>query len=142
MIVKVLYNAHRTGAFATQVITHRRCLTIFPHRPRMLSLSASVNTSWTPVPVFAEHSIYFAPISRATAAPCSGVIGVWPCALSIRFVCSSRRRSVLVPTRINGVPSQKCATSGYHWSVKTREEVRHAMSGRVGGSPYPEHWQG
>lgn len=87
---------------------------IFFHRPRMLSRSAKANTSRTPCPVFAEHSMYFAPISFATAAPCSGVTGVVPCAPSIRLVCSSFRRSVFVPTRIKGVPSQKCDTSGNH----------------------------
>lgn len=103
------------------VMTHRLCLTILPHRPLMLSLSASPNTSCTPVPIFAEHSMYFAPISRATDIPCSDVTGICPCALSIRRVCSSRRRSILVPTRMSGVPSQKWATSGYHcWMGTTR----------------------
>jgi hypothetical protein len=80
----------------------------------MLSRSASANTSCTPLPVFAEHSMYLAPISCATSAPCSDVTGFWPCAPSRRRVLSSRRKSVLVATRMSGVPSQKWATSGYH----------------------------
>jgi hypothetical protein len=107
---------------ATHITIHRFCLTILPHRPRMLSRNAKLNTSFTLSPVFEEHSIYLAPISFATMLPCSGVTGVWPCALSIRFVCSSRRRSVLVPTSINGVPSQKWATSGYHCNERDKHE--------------------
>jgi hypothetical protein len=84
------------------------------HLPFILSLKASVKTSCKPCPVLAEHSAYFAPISFATAAPCSGLTGFRPCALSIRLVWSSPRRSVFVPTNIIGVPSQKWATSGNH----------------------------
>lgn len=99
----------------SQMITHRRCFNFFPHFPLILSFSANANTSCTPVPVFAEHSIYRAPISLATLCPCSAETGVWPCAPSIRLVCSSRRRSIFVPTRMSGVPSQKWATSGNHY---------------------------
>ena len=127
---------------AVHVITHRRCFTILPHLPFMLSFNASVNTSCTPCPVLAEHSMYLAPISFATAAPCSDVTGVCPCALSIRCVCSSRRRSVLVPTNISGVPSQKWYTSGNHWT----DEISEGDSRNVKWcSPCPEHlpdWQG
>lgn len=56
-------------------ITHRRCFTIFPQRPFILSRNARLKTSCTPLPVFAEHSTYLAPISRATVPPCSGVTG-------------------------------------------------------------------
>jgi len=100
----------------SHTITHRRCLSFLPHLPFMLSFSATEKTSCTPCPVFAEHSIYRAPISLATADPWSAVTGVWPCAPSIRLVCSSCRRSIFVPTRIKGVPSQKWATSGNHLS--------------------------
>lgn len=103
------------------VMTHRRRFTIFPHLPRMLSFNARLNTSFTLSPAFAEHSIYSAPISRATIPPCSRVTGIWPCALNIRRVWSSLRRSVLVATRISGTPSQKCATSGNHCVVRTVE---------------------
>lgn len=99
------------------IITHFFCF-IRPHtRPFMLSLSARLNTSLTPEPVLAEHSMYLAPISLAIAAPCSGVTVVWPCAPSILRVLSSRRRSVLVPTSNRGVFSQKCDTSGYHCNI-------------------------
>lgn len=100
-----------------QIMTHRRCLSFLPHFPFMLSFNANEKTSCTPCPVFAEHSVYRAPISLATADPWSEFTGVWPCAPSIRLVCSSARRSILVPTRIRGVPSQKWATSGNHYKV-------------------------
>ena len=67
--------------------------------------------------------MYLAAISRATSAPCSVVTGVWPCAASMRRVLSSLRRSVLVATRMSGVPSQKCATSGYHYICRTNPFV-------------------
>lgn len=109
-------------------ITHLPCLPpILLHLPPlfMLSRSASVNTSCRPCPVFAEHSAYLAPISLATAAPCSGLTGFNPCALSIRRVCSSPRKSVLVPTNINGVPSQKWATSGNHYESVSEMRPEH-----------------
>lgn len=95
-------------------IAHFRSLTTLPHRPFILSLRASEKTSLTPNPVLAEHSIYFAPISLATACPCSAVTGDCPCAASMRRVCSSVRRSILVATSISGTDSQKWETSGYH----------------------------
>lgn len=95
-------------------IAHFRSLTTLPHRPFILSLRASEKTSLTPNPVLAEHSIYFAPISLATACPCSAVTGDCPCAASIRRVCSSVRKSILVATSMSGTDSQKWETSGYH----------------------------
>ena len=94
---------------------HFLCLMFLPQRPFRLSRSAASNTSLTPLPVFALHSRYPAPISLATAAPCSGVTGAWPCAESMRMVVPSDRRSVLVPIRRRGVEGQKWDTSGYHF---------------------------
>ena len=105
-----------------QTMTHFRCF-IFPHLPFILSLSARLNTSLTPLPVLALHSMNFAPISFAMMAPCSEETGVRPCAESMRFVCSSERRSILVATRRSGVPSQKCATSGCHCRVRVPARV-------------------
>lgn len=102
-------------------MTHRCCFNFFPHLPLILSFNARPNTSWTPVPVLAEHSIYRAPISFATLCPCSADTGAWPCAPNIRLVCSSLRRSIFVATSMRGVPSQKCATSGNHlWKIHVK----------------------
>lgn len=100
---------------------HFLCLMVLPQRPFKLSRSAASNTSLTPLPVFALHSRYPAPISLATAAPCSGVTGAWPCADSMRMVVASDRRSVLVPIRRRGVEGQKWDTSGYHFLLKARK---------------------
>jgi hypothetical protein len=110
-----------------QRITHFRCF-ILPHLPFILSLSARLKTSLTPLPVLALHSMYFAPISFATVAPCSEETGVRPCAESMRFVCSSERRSILVATSRSGVPSQKCATSGCHCQSGTAPQRFKFMS--------------
>jgi hypothetical protein len=79
------------------------------------TVTASSNTSSTPVISLLLHSMYWAPIRSATAAPCSGVTGVRPWVLrrsiQVRFV----RRSDLRPTRIRGVSGQKWRTSGYHY---------------------------
>lgn len=106
---------------------HFLCLMFLPQRPFRLSRRAASNTSLTPLPVFALHSLYPAPISLATAAPCSGATGAWPCADSIRMVVESDRRSVLVPIRRRGVVGQKWDTSGYH--LVTRKELERASAG-------------
>lgn len=51
-----------------------------PRRNRVLQaiVNAPEKTSATPSPFLAEHSMYLAPISLATASPCSGVTGVCP----------------------------------------------------------------
>ena len=113
-----------------QMTTHFRCF-IFPHLPFILSLRARLKTSLTPLPVLALHSMYFAPISFATAAPCSEETGVSPCAESMRFVCSSARRSIFVPTSSSGVPSQKWATSGCHCPVRNKRTAPECVIVRV-----------
>jgi hypothetical protein len=121
------------------MITHLCFFIFLPHLPFILSRNANAKTSLTPRPVFAEHSIYFAPISFATAVPCSGVTGVCPCAPNIRRVCSSRRRSVLVPTNSNGTPSQKCATSGNHCLSRRNFISWPSQRNEKGDSPCLEH---
>ena len=83
----------------------------------MLSLIAASNTSPTPIPAFAEHSIYrLAPISFAIRSPSEALIGVVPWAAIRETVCWSSRRSVLVQTKMRGTFSQKWAISGYHFT--------------------------
>lgn len=85
----------------------------------MLSLIAASNTSPTPFPAFAEHSIYrLAPISFATRSPSEALIGVVPWAAIRESVCWSSRRSVLVQTKMRGTFSQKWAISGYHCTTQ------------------------
>ena len=124
-------NHHRRGSWPPfewilfreiYMTRHFLCLMVLPQRPFRLSRSAASNTSLTPLPVFALHSRYPAPMSLATAAPCSGVTGAWPCADSMRMVVASDRRSVLVPIRRRGVEGQKWDTSGYHFFFYVESE--------------------
>lgn len=89
-------------------------------------LIACVKISSTPVISLLLHSMYFAPIFRATAKPCSCVTGVKPCvfkrSMQVRFV----RRSDLRPTRTNGAYGQKWRTSGYHWIIVRNGHIHFA----------------
>jgi hypothetical protein len=80
------------------------------------TLQASSKTLSTPSPVIAEHSKYpFAPISRATCAPSSGVIGERPCVRMRDSSVGLCRVSILVPMRRSGVCGVKWDISGCHW---------------------------
>jgi hypothetical protein len=80
------------------------------------TLQASSKTLSTPSPVIAEHSKYpFAPISRATWAPSSAVIGERPCVRIRDSSVGLCRVSILVPMRRSGVCGVKWDISGCHW---------------------------
>ena len=91
---------------------------------------AWVKISSTPVISLLLHSIYFAPIFRATAMPCSWVTGVKPWVLSRSMHVLFVRRSDLRPTRMRGVYGQKWRTSGYHCTCqlsRSYESVNHYL---------------
>lgn len=69
------------------------------------SSSAARNTSSTPSSLNAHTSTYLAaPIRVATASPSEVESGRRPCAFRSSLACLSRRRSVLVATRMSGMP--------------------------------------
>lgn len=79
------------------------------------ALIASSNTLLRPFWVRAEHSKYStAFISLAICIPLAVVRGLSFFSFSFSIVSLSSRRSVLVPTRMMGIPGQWWLTSGNH----------------------------
>lgn len=78
----------------------------------------------------AEHSTYLAALrSSASFFPACGVIGFWFFMSSFASVDESLRKSIWVPTSMNGVLGQWWVISGTHWR-KEKDNSQHQTTGK------------